>query len=295
MIRSMTGFGSASREFPDGTLTVELKSVNHRHLNISFRLPPGADAWEAELRARLGQRARRGQVSFVVLAEAAPGSGGEWRMDRERVLASLETLRALQEEYDLPGEIDLSLVARTAGDLLRQERMDQLGWVDADMLGSVVDDAVSQLVGMREIEGRRLEDDLLASLDGVDDRLDDVERLTPERLEREHERLRRAVAELAGKIRLDEGRLEQEIAVIADRWDISEELVRARAHVAAFRELLASEAAEPVGRRLSFLLQEMNREINTVGSKANDARISGHVVEIKNGLERLREQVENVE
>jgi uncharacterized protein (TIGR00255 family) len=216
-------------------------------------------------------------------------------MDRERVLASLETLRALQEEYDLPGEIDLSLVARTAGDLLRQERMDQLGWVDADMLGSVVDDAVSQLVGMREVEGRRLEDDLLANLDGVDDRLDEVERLTPERLEREHERLRRAVAELAGKIRLDEGRLEQEIAVIADRWDISEELVRARAHVAAFRELLASDAAEPVGRRLSFLLQEMNREINTVGSKANDARISSHVVEIKNGLERLREQVENVE
>ena len=183
MIRSMTGFGSASREFPDGTLTVELKSVNHRHLNISFRLPPGADAWESELRARLGRRVRRGQVSFVVLAAAAPGSGGEWRVERTRVLASLETLRALQEEYDLPGEIDLSLVVRTAGDLLRQERMDELGWVDADMLGSVVDDAVSQLVGMREIEGRRLGDDLLASLDGVDDRLGEVERLTPERLE----------------------------------------------------------------------------------------------------------------
>jgi len=148
---------------------------------------------------------------------------------------------------------------------------------------------------MREIEGRRLGDDLLASLDGVDDRLGEVERLTPERLEREHERLRRAVAELAGNVRLNEGRLEQEMAIIADRWDISEELVRAGAHVAAFRELLASEAAEPVGRRLSFLLQEMNREINTVGSKANDARISSHVVEIKNGLERLREQVENVE
>ncbi len=291
----MTGFGAAARELPEGALTVELKSVNHRHLNVSFRLPPGAESWESDLRARLARRIRRGHVSFFVGASAAPGTGSRWEIDRERLAATLAGLRELREEHGIPGEIDLSLTVSAVRELLRDERTDDLSWVDPVVLGEVVDEAVDELVGMREREGDRLEDDLAQCLEEIDEALREVEALTPHRLSRERDRLRRAVTELSDGISLDPGRLEQEIALLADKWDIGEEIVRARAHLSAFRELLESEADEPVGKRLSFLIQELNREVNTVGSKANDTEISRHVVETKNGLERLREQAENIE
>ena len=295
MLRSMTGFGAAARELPEGTLAVELKSVNHRHLNVTFRLPPGAESWETELRARLAGHIRRGHVSFFVAVTPAPGTASHWEIDRDRLAATLEALRELREEHGIPGEIDMHLTVAAVQEILRDERTDDLRWVDARVLGEVVDEAIDELVGMRESEGRRLEKDLAACLREIDEALQAIESLTPLRLTRERDRLRRAVSELSEGISLDPGRLEQELALIADKWDIGEEVVRARAHLAAFRDLLRSDAAEPVGKRLSFLIQELNREVNTVGSKANDTEISRHVLETKNGLERLREQVENVE
>jgi uncharacterized protein (TIGR00255 family) len=291
----MTGFGAASRELAGGTLSVELKSVNHRHLNISFRLPPGADVWEQRLRVRLARRVRRGHVSFLIAADAAPGGEGDWQVDHGRVQATLDAIRTLQEEYRIPGELDLPTFVTAAREILRDERTDDLDWVDAEALGEVVDEAIDELIRMREWEGRRLESDLRGSIGEVAAAVETIQSLAPQRLTRERDRLREAASELADGIRLDEGRLEQEIALLADKWDIGEEVVRARAHVAAFEELLDAAADEPVGKRLTFVLQELNREINTVGSKANDTTISGHVVEAKNALERLREQVENIE
>ena len=155
-------------------------------------------------------------------------------------------------------------------------------------------DALDLLLEMRDREGARLEVDLRGRLAGIRSAVDGAEALAPERLERERRRLRDAVDGLVGKS-LDEDRLTREIALIADRWEISEELVRARSHVEAFEEFLEAPADEPVGRRLGFLVQELQREVNTLGAKANDPRISRLVVEAKNEIERLREQVENVE
>ena len=295
MIRSMTGFGSASRELEGGTVAVELKSVNHRHLNVSLRLPAGADRWESGLRARLGKRVRRGHVSFLVVAEPAPGRGASWEMDHSRVDATLQALRTLRERYDVPGEVDLSVVVSAVRELLLDERQDDLDWIEDDQLGDVVDEAVDELIRMREVEGAVLEEDLRSRLAEFEEAVATIESLTPQRLVKERDRLRAAVAELAEGLTVDEGRLEQEIALLADKWDIGEEVVRARAHLQSFGDLLGSDAAEPVGKRLSFLLQELNREVNTIGSKANDVVISRCVVEAKNVLEKLREQVENVE
>jgi len=295
MIRSMTGFGAASRELAGGTLSVELKSVNHRHLNISFRLPPGANVWEQPLRVRLARCVRRGHVSFLITADAAPGGEGDWQVDHGRVRATLEAIRTLQDEYRIPGELDLQTFVTAAQEMLSDERSDDLGWVEAEALGEVVDEAIDELLRMRELEGGRLENDLRESIGEVAAAVDTIQSLAPQRLTRERDRLREAASELADGLRLDEGRLEQEIALLADKWDIGEEVVRARAHVAAFEELLDAAADEPVGKRLSFVLQELNREVNTVGSKANDTTISGRVVEAKSALERLREQVENIE
>lgn len=295
VIRSMTGFGAAGRELQGGTVSVELRSVNHRHLNLTFRLPVGGDAWEARLRSLLGRRIRRGHVTVLVAVEAAPGGGTGYEIDRHRARATLDGLRALREELEIPGRVDLGLVVAAAGELLHEERRDDLGWVDPGLLDLVVDGALDELIRMRELEGARLEDDLRAGLEGIEAAIAAIRELAPERLIRERDRLRRAVADLSGGLQLDEGRLEQEIALLADKWDIGEEVVRATSHLEAFRELLNADADEPVGKRLAFVLQELNREVNTVGAKANDTRISRHVVEAKNGLERLREQVENIE
>lgn len=295
VIRSMTGFGAAGRELQGGTVSVELRSVNHRHLNLTFRLPVGADAWETRLRSLLGRRIRRGHVTVLVAVEAAPRGGAGYLIDRHRVRATLDALRALREELEIPGQVNLDLVVAAAGELLHEERRDDLGWIDPSSLELVVDEALDELIRMRELEGARLEDDLRAGLEGIEMAIGVIRELAPERLIRERDRLRRAVADLAAGLQMEEGRLEQEIALLADKWDIGEEVVRATSHVEAFRELLGADADEPVGKRLAFVLQELNREINTVGAKANDTRISRQVVEAKNGLERLREQVENIE
>jgi uncharacterized protein (TIGR00255 family) len=148
---------------------------------------------------------------------------------------------------------------------------------------------------MRSREGDRLAEELNERLNALFRRLEEIEVLAPLRLESERARLQRAVAELAGGVDVDDDRLAREIAVLADRWDIREEIVRARAHIAAFRDLLQLPGEEPVGKRLGFLSQELLREVNTVGSNSNDAKISHHVVEAKNELETMREQIENIE
>jgi len=293
MIRSMTGFGAASQEGRQVSVTVELRSVNSRHLKLNFRLPFGADAWEAPLRAQLADGLQRGQVDVSVrVDERAEGAGVE--LDESRVEAYVSALRAMQERYDLPGEIDLALMT-AFGPLVREARTDVTERVEGTELSAAAGDALVELIAMREAEGTRLETELRARIAAIRGGLERVAPHIPARLERERERLRAAVAELTGGVQLDEERVAREIAMIADRWDVGEEMVRAGAHLDAFVEMLEAPAEEPVGKRLSFLLQELHREINTLGAKANDVQITREVVEMKNELEKLREQVENVE
>lgn len=294
MIRSMTGYGAASLELEGGSVAAELRSVNSRHLKLSFRLPEGGEAWEPTLRFLISGRVRRGQVDVRVRAVPADGADGRWELDRDRVEAYLAALETLRDRYKLPGHADLSLVTGL-GDLLRPREPSGVGWLTADGVEEVVGRALEELVGMREGEGAHLERDLRERIAAIRAGVAKVDELAPERLRKERDRLRAAVAELADGVTLDEDRLAREIAMVAERWDIGEELVRARAHLDTFEEYLEAPAAEPVGKRLAFLVQELHREVNTMGAKANDARISRWVVEMKNEVERLREQVENVE
>lgn len=300
MIRSMTGFGSATVAAGDVDVSLEIRSVNSRHVKVNFRLPPGTDRWEEVLRKEISSRVRRGHVDVTLRLGAASGAtaaeegGSEYRLDEARARAFVEALREVQAKYDLPGEIDIDLVAR-CDRLLIEAPVDPSEAVSDDDLRRAAAAALDQLIDMRAREGKRLADDLAARVDALHRGLREVEALVPLRLERETARLRRSIGELAVNIEVDEDRLAREIAFIADKWDVSEELVRARAHLEAFAELLEAPSEEPVGKRLSFLGQELLREVNTIGSKANDAGISRLVVEMKNELESLREQNENVE
>lgn len=298
MIRSMSGFGAASRELDGASLSVEIRSVNSRHLNLRFRVPGGAESWEPKLREWLSEEFRRGSVDVSVRLEiSGEAERPPLEMDTRLVEAYLEAFRRLREEYALAGRVDLSHLAGIPGLVRESERrpLEATEAVSEEELEGVVREAAAELIGMREREGGRLAEELRARLRALERGLDVVAEAAPERLERERERLLAAVHELAAESDGDEERLAREIAILADRWDLSEEIVRARSHLEGMEELLGAPGEEPVGKRLSFLIQELQREINTTGAKANDARISREVVEMKNEIESLREQVENIE
>lgn len=295
MIRSMTGFGSATVDTDDGSVTVELRSVNARHLRVDFSLPAGSESWEPVLREVLGDALDRGTVKVEVRVEAAGAAGSGLELDVPRVEAFLNACDRLRDDYALPGQVDLAMVVGS-GSILRpsERRLGEL--VDEESLRSATRSALEELVAMREEEGRRLAEDFRVRIAAIRAGLDDVEELAPRRLERERQRLREAVAELLEEApEREDDRVAREIAILADKWDVGEELVRARAHLEALEELLETPSGEPVGKRLKFLVQELHREVNTTGAKANDAEISRVVVDVKNEVEKLREQIENVE
>ncbi len=294
MIRSMTGYGEASRETEQGRVEVEIRSVNHRHLRVSTRLPPGTEAWEEPVKRRVAEGLGRGSVKVRVDVEGAASGAERLELDEERAAARVRALRRLKEAHGLAGEVDVAAVAR-GEDLLRERRRVEHDWLELDDVLELLDPALEETVEMRRREGKRLAEDLKGHLGAILEGLDRVEELLPKRLEQERNRLLEAASELVDEEEVDADRVAQEIAHLADKWDVGEELSRARSHVEGFRELIREAEEEPVGRRMSFLAQELHRELNTTGAKGNDADISRLVVEMKNELEGIREQVENVE
>lgn len=294
MLRSMTGFGSATVDTGNASVHVEVRSVNSRHLVVRLSLPPGGEAWEPDLRELAGRRLERGRIDISVEVEVPADDGSDLELDEDRVEATLNAFRRLRDDYALPGRVDLGLLVQ-AGGLLREARISAAEVVEPHAVARALEESLDELVEMREREGQRLAEDLRRRVDSMREGLQRVEELAPRRLERERERLREAAAELAGDVEADDRAVAREIALLADKWDVGEETVRARAHLDAFGELMEAPSEEPVGKRLKFVVQELHREINTTGAKANDAEISRQVVEMKNDLETVREQVENVE
>jgi uncharacterized protein (TIGR00255 family) len=295
----MTGYGEAERPFGGQLLRAEIKTVNHRFFNPTIRTPPGFDRIEQEIQRWLRPFVSRGHVQLVISLDRS--ASGEVPaddlpvLDLERARRFADLLRRLRDEVGLEGAVDVASVLRVGDVLVHPEAQDAGRVVDGEVVRELVEEAARGMVAMREAEGRRLQIDLESGLDAIVRELDRIEGLAPDRLLRERDRLRALVRELAEQEDVDEERLAREIAYLAEKWDINEEVVRFRSHVALFLETLAAEGAEPVGKRLSFVVQEMHREANTIGAKANDAEIVRSSVALKEEIERLREQVENVE
>jgi uncharacterized protein (TIGR00255 family) len=293
MIRSMTGFGAAEGLVGNTRVSVELRSVNHRFFNPSLKLPSALSQWEGEVREALRQRIARGHVTAFARVERADDPVAA--VDEEAFERYAAALKRLQQEHGLGGEVDVGTVLRMP-DVVRIGRDDdgvQEG--SAAELVVVVDAATRALQSMREAEGARLAVVIAERLALVEEAVQRLMARAPQRLEAQRTRLRENVERLAGGIAVDPQRLAQEIAILADKLDVGEELDRFVSHIAAFRQTLRADDAEPVGKRLGFLLQELLREANTTGSKANDAPMLQDVVAIKEELERIREQVENLE
>jgi uncharacterized protein (TIGR00255 family) len=287
----MTGFGSAEGKVLDGRVRIEIRTVNHRYYNPQMRLPLELAGAESQIREHLRQRLDRGHVSVTARWIDPPQTEGGIAVDLGRARQVVAALKQLKKKLRLKGEPELAFVARHPDVLtLQSDGQTAVTWTE---LEPIVEQAAREVLTMREREGLALAVDLLGRLEALDAGATTVEARAPSRLAAEHTRLKRAVAELATGVPVDEQRLAVEIALLADRVDISEELVRLRTHLAACREALAS--AGRVGKQLGFLAQELLREVNTIGSKANDAAITQAVIAMKGELERFREQLENLE
>lgn len=291
MIRSMTGFGAAEGDVGGARVSVELRSVNHRFFNPSIKLPSQFARWEGDVREALRRSVARGHVTAMARVERVASTPAA-AIDEARFAAYVEQIRALQARYGLDQTLDVATVLRMP-DVLASEASAEEG--TAAELVAVVEKAAAALDVMRLAEGERLVAYLADRLTVVESAVERIADRAPARLVEQRERLKASVRELAEGVAVDDQRLAQEIAIMADRLDVSEELSRFRSHIAAFRSALSTPAADGVGKRLGFLLQELLREANTTGSKANDTPILRDVLLIKEELERIREQVENLE
>lgn len=285
----MTGFGAAEGEVEGRRLRVEVRSVNHRHLHLTVRLPADLVEHESGVREAIKQGFDRGHVTVAAewVGDTVRAAG---RIDWEQAAGAVEALRELRERFHLGGDVTVDQVLRFP-DVLGNGRTDAA--VSWDGVAAVLLSARDECLAARRREGAALASELADRLASIERHAAAVTAALPERLDREAARLKAAVRELAGGIDVDPARLAQEIAILADRLDVTEELVRLRAHLAAGRESLAAD--RPVGKQLGFLAQEIGREVNTVGSKANDAAIAHEVIAMKGELEKVREQLENLE
>jgi len=289
----MTGFGSAEGNVLGGRLSIEIRSVNHRYFNPQLKLPFELAGTESQLRERLRRLLDRGHVTLSARWIEAPATEAAVTVDLARARQVLAAARQLKQQLKLKGVVDLAFVARQP-DVLALERDGAAAeWSEVE---PIVERAAQQLIAMRAREGAALATELMGRLDALAEGAGAVERRAPERLGAELARLKKAVTELAAGVPVDEQRLAVEVALLADRVDITEELVRLRTHLAACREALAGGGeGGAVGKQLGFLAQELLREVNTIGSKANDAVIAQVVIAMKGELEKFREQLENLE
>jgi uncharacterized protein (TIGR00255 family) len=291
MISSMTGFGAADGTIAGSHASVEIRTVNHRFFSPNLKLPAALARWEGEIRELLRQKIARGHVTLTARLEHATVGGPH--IDGDKVAQYAITLRELQKKHALGGEIDLGTILRLPDVVTAPS--EELDASAGEAFAAIVSKAADNLVVMRRAEGALLAAFLLERIGAVESRLARIEARAPIRLKEQHERVKKTVADLVGSAGADPQRIAQEIAILADKLDVAEELDRFRSHVAAFRETAQSKTADPVGKRLGFILQEMVREANTIGSKASDAQIQEDVIATKEELERIREQVENLE
>lgn len=296
MLRSMTGYGRGEAVAEGLRLTAELRSVNHRFCELSARLPRALAMYEAEARKIVQEKMTRGKLSLVVTwgndGEETEDPGGTLTLDRKTAERYLQLLGEAKSAYRLKGELDVNAFAALSNVFVWQETARDPEFY-LKLLRTVVEQATADLLRMKEQEGTHLKRDFEERLEALRSRVSVVRERAPQRVRETFEKTRERVKTLLEGFEFPEERVVQEIALLSDRLDCTEECVRLEAHCAQFRRYLDEESTP--GRKLNFLLQEMNREINTIGSKSNDFAIVEQVVEVKEELERIREQVQNIE
>lgn len=292
MVNSMTGFGRHTMETEDWKVTAEVKSVNNRYLDVSVKMPKQFISLEENVKKTVSSAISRGRVDVFLTIEEIGEKNQKVIVDKALALAYYNAATEIREVTSLKDEIKLSDIASFYGVLTlekEEEDLDSLWQATAQAMNG----ALKNLCEMRRVEGEKLSTDILNRLDVVKDIKDKIDERSPLVIKEHREKLNARMTEILGDVALDEEKLLNEVAFFADKADIAEEMARLDSHIEQFKETMAKD--EPVGRKLDFILQEINREVNTTGSKANDVTISHLVIEAKSQLEKIREQIQNFE
>ncbi|MDO5448597.1 MAG: YicC/YloC family endoribonuclease [Clostridia bacterium] len=292
MARSMTGFGRAQSETDALFVSVELKSVNHRYFELYSRVPRTYGFLDEKIKTYLQGRVARGKIECNVTIEALDSDDVVVKVNHSLAKAYVDALNDLSETYDLKSDISASTLTRFPDVLsVHKEEADEDAIWEA--VKAVLEVATDNFIAMREREGLKLRDDICGRADAILDKVAFVEERSPETVREYNEKLKARIAELLGDTTVDEARLLQEAAIYADKVAVDEETVRLRSHIEQLKDMFNS--TEAIGRKMDFLVQEINREANTIGSKASDFEINKVVVDIKAEVEKIREQVQNIE
>jgi uncharacterized protein (TIGR00255 family) len=291
-MQSMTGYGRSEVRRAHLALTVEARSVNHRYLDIALRYPRLYAPLEARMKQRVGAYFTRGRIDLTLLFQESVTTGRTLALDHALAQQYYDALQRLQASLGLPGTIDLSMIT-SLRDVFKVEEASADVENDWDLIAEGLDAALQALHTMRQQEGEALSQDFHLRLQAMAQQIQAIRQRVPLVVVEYRQRLEQRVKELFAQFDLDPNRVAQEAILFAERADITEELTRLEAHMQACTRLLAS--SEAVGRKIEFLVQEMHREVNTIGSKSNDTTIAHSVVELKSELERMREQIQNIE
>lgn len=292
MIKSMTGFGRGHEVLNGRDITVEIRAVNHRYYEFSCRLPRSYSFAEEKLKSLLQGKISRGKVEVSVLIQNVTAVSERITANKEVITEYVLALRAIQEELVLVDDLSLSSVMRLpdAFTVVKEEADEEQMWED---LKAVAEEALANFITMRETEGERMKADISGRLDTIESNVSFIEERSPMIVEAYRKRLYDKMCEVLDGKGFDENRIMLEAGIFSEKTAVDEETVRLRSHIAQFREML--ESAEPIGRKLDFLVQEMNRETNTIGSKVQDIEVTKIVVDQKSEIEKIREQIQNIE
>ena len=292
MVTSMTGYGHGKAESKGIRVAVEIRTVNGRFLEVIPRLPRSLALRENDVKELVRRRIARGKVNLLATVERETDGTVPLRLNAQAARAYYRLLNDLRKAVRLRQTVRLEHLLQFS-EIFEQQEVEETDEQEWQALQAALEGALVDLTAMRAREGSQLEEDFRKRLDLLSERIDAIEAWSREQVPRERDRLRERVAQLVGDQHYDQSRLELELAILADKVDVTEECVRFRSHVKFFRQAL--EAEESAGRRLNFLIQELNREANTIGSKSNDTTIAHTVVGVKEELERIREQLQNIE
>lgn len=292
MIRSMTGYGRVQQIIDGYNILVEIKSVNHRYYEFSARVPRVYGYIEEKLKVYLQNFISRGKVDIFVTIDNIEGSDEVIRLNNQVAKSYLDALKQLQEQYNLRNDISVSTVSRYSDifTVLKSPESEERVWGAVKV---VADKCIDEFVEMRTNEGERLKKDIVSRINLIAEVVTIIEERSPKTVEAYREKLLLKMKEVLNDSKYDETRIIMEAAIYADKVSVNEETVRLKSHLSQFELML--KADEPIGRKLDFLMQEMNREANTIGSKGNDVEIARNVIDVKAELEKIREQIQNIE
>ncbi len=292
MVRSMTGFGRANAVINGLDVTVEIKSVNHRYFEFSARMPRAYQFAEEKLKAMCQQSISRGKVELSVFVEETAESTANVEINYTYARGYIAALKQLSKEFGIKNDVKISTLANN-NDIFKVRRTVLPDEEIIDALTTVTKAALESFISMRETEGERLLKDVLSKAETILSRVEEVEKRSPETVKAYRARLEQKMRELLDTPNIDEQRLITETAIFADKIAVDEETVRLRSHIKQLQSMFESEG--PIGKKLDFIVQEMNRETNTIGSKSQNAEIAYIVVDMKSEIEKIREQIQNIE